>query len=176
MEDNDLEKSPSEEELEELIEQLKELNEENQKRKKRKRPRGLSIEFGGFYHPNRIVNFIFSLIINISLSYTIISIFDFAEYDHLFYFLAFIVVYSFIEWYVRDFITTRYIQYVLKSFGMIFYFAYLGLIFVLDYFVFVGNFTFKHAYHVVAFLTIFVIVRYIIGTTIRRYFRRQLMR
>ena len=176
MEDKDFQEGPSEEELEQLIEELKELERENNKRKKR-RPRGLlTIEFGGVYHPNRVINFLFALIINITFSYTIISIFKFAEYDHLYYFLIFVVVYSIIEWFIRDYILRRHIQYVIKTFGMIFYFSYLLLIFTLDQLVFVGNFTFKHATNVVAFVTIFVIVRYIIGTTIRRYFRRQLLR
>lgn len=171
--------SPTEEELEELeklLKELKELDEESKKSGKKRRRSLLTIEFGGVYHPNRIVNFLFSLLINISLSYTIISLFNFVEFENLYHYMGFIVTYSVIEWYVRDFITRRYLHLIIKSFGMIFYFSYLTLIFLLDYFVFVGNFTFKHATNVVAFLTIFVIVRYIIGTAIRRHFRRQLMR
>jgi len=172
MEDN----GPTDEELEKLIEQLKQLDEQNKKRKK-KRPRGLiAIEFGGIYHPNRIVNFLFSLIINISLSYTIISLFRFADYKDIYYFLGFIVSYSVIEYYIRDYLLIKYLQYVIKSFGMIFYFTYMVLLYIMDRWVFVGNFTFKHEYHIVAFLTIFVIVRYIIGVTIRRYMRRQYLR
>jgi hypothetical protein len=175
MEDKDFQDGPSDEELEELIKQLKELEKQNDKRKKRG-PGLLTIEFGGVYHPNRIINFIFSMIINITFSYTIISLFKFANYKTLEYFLLFIVVYSCIEWGLREYIIRNYIQFVIKSFGFIFYFSYLILLYVLDQFVFVGNFTFVHATNIVAFLTIFVIVRYIIGTAIRRYFRRQLLR
>lgn len=169
---------PSEEELEELIRQLKELEKEAEEiNKKKRKGRGFfTIEFGGVYHPNRIVNFLFSLLINISLSYTIISVFNFADFISIYYFFAFMVIYTSIEWFIRDYIISRYIQYVIKTFGMVFYFSYLILLFMLDQFLFVGNFTFKHETHVVAFLTIFVIVRYIIGTALRRYFRRQLLR
>jgi hypothetical protein len=176
MEDKDFQDGPSDEELEELIEQLKELEKENGKRKKRRRPGIFTIEFGGVYHPNRIINFLFSMIINITFSYTIISVFRFANYKSIEYFLLFIVVYSCIEWGLRDYIIRNYIQFVIKTFGFVFYFSYLLLLFVLDQMVFIGNFTFVHATNIVAFLTIFVIVRYIIGTAIRRYFRRQLLR
>lgn len=177
MDDKEKIDKPSEEELEELLEELKELEKQRQKQKK-KRPKGIiAIEFGGVYHPNRAINFIFSMIINITLSYVIISLFQLANFENIYYFIGFIVTYSIVEWFVRDFITQRYLQYIIKTFGMIFYFTYLVLLYFIDIFVFIGrSFEFKHETTIVAFLTIFVIVRYILGVSIRRYFRRQLMR
>jgi len=116
------------------------------------------------------------MLINITLSYTIISIFNFVDFNTIYDFLMFMVVYSIFEWVIRDFIVRKYLQYVIRTFGMIFYFSYLILLFTLDQTVFIGNFTFKHETHIVAFLTIFVIVRYIIGTNLRQHFRKQIMR
>lgn len=177
MDDKERQEGPSEEEIEELIKELKELEKERNKNKK-KRPRGIiAIEFGGVYHPNRVINFVFSMLINVTLSYVIISLFNFANFETIYYFLGFILTYSIIEWYIRDYITHNHLQYVIKTFGMVFYFTYLLLLYIIDIYVFVNrSFEFKHETQIVAFLTIFVIVRYIMSVSIRRYFRRQIMR
>jgi hypothetical protein len=168
--------SPTEEELEELIKELKKL-EEQKKKGSKKKPKGiLMIEFGGVYHPNFIVNFLFSMIINITLAYVIISLFQFAYFEDLVDYIYFILAYSVIEWIVREFITRKYLSLIIKSFGMILYFSYIFIAFMLDHYLFNGNVTFHHETQLVAFVTIFVIIRYIIGTSIRRYFRKQVMR
>ena len=168
--------NPSEEELEALIEQLKELEENQKKLKKKKRRNFISIEFGGVYHPNGIINFLFSVIVNISLAYLVIQTFDFATFDNIYFFIYFIVAYSILEGLVKTYITIKFFAIIIKTFGFILYFSYITLFYILDVFVFVGNFTFHHEYHLVAFATIFIIIRYIIGTSIKRYLRRSLVR
>ena len=168
--------NPSEEELEALIKQLKELEENQKKLKKKKKRNFIAIEFGGVYHPNSIVDFLFSVIINISLAYLVIQLFSFATFDSLLYFIYFIVAYSILESVAKTYITIKFFSYIIKSFGFILYLTYILLLYILDIFVFVGNFTFNHEYHIVAFATIFIIIRYIIGTSIKRYLRRSLMR
>ena len=175
MDENNENRQPTEEEIDELLQKIKELEEQN--KQKNKRPRGFfTIEFGGAYHPNMIVNFLFSLIMNISLSYLIINVFDFASYTYVLSFVLFIIVYSIIESIIKEYVIRRHLQLVIRSFGMIFYFSYIVILFVLDRYVFVGTFTFNHEVLMVAFISIFVVVRYFLGTSIRRYFRRQSLR
>jgi hypothetical protein len=182
--DNKNEESTKEqdlEELEELIETLKKLEEEQKKQtnnKKPKRPKGmLTIEFGGSYHPNPIVHFLFSLIINISLSYLIVQVFGFAAFDDIYMYLLFISLYTVLEGLARFYITMKFFKYVVQSMGFILYLVYLILFYILDVYVFKGNtFTFNHAYHIVAFVTIFVIVRYFVSVQIKRYLRSRAMR
>ena len=70
------------EELEELIETLKKLEEERSKRENHnnKKPSILTIEFGGVFHTNIVVNFLFQLIINITLAYLVIQLFQPSTY------------------------------------------------------------------------------------------------
>jgi len=169
-------KTPTEEEIKELIEELKKI-EKHKKQGNRKRPKGiLMIEFGGVYHPNMIVNFLFSLLMNVTLGYVVITVFNFAFIRELTDYILFIVLYSVIEWVIREWITRKQLSLIIKSFGMILYFIYIFLMYALDRYVFIGNVTFYHETQIVAFVTIFVLLRYIIGTSIRRYFRKQSMR
>lgn len=166
-------KPPTEEELEELMETIKKLEEERQKQQK-KRPRGLLVlEFGGVYHLNPIVNFLFSLLINITLALIVIEIFGFATYENEWIFIGYIATYTVIEGFVKYYVTIRYLQWIIKSFGFILYLLYLIIFYVVDQYIFInGLFDFKHEYFIVAFVTIFVLSRYFIGTSIRRALRK----
>jgi len=163
---------PSEEELKELMETIKQLEEE-QKKNKKKTPKGMFvIEFGGVYHPNLIINFLFSLLMNISIAVLIVELFNYAEYINEFVFILFVFTYTVIEGFVKYFMTVYYIQYVIKTFGFLYYLAYIGIFYITDMYLFTGNlFRFTHEYTFVAFTTIFVIGRYILGTSIRRHIR-----
>lgn len=178
----DIEKEqPSEqelEELEELIETLKKLEEERKKREDHngRKPSILTIEFGGVYHTNILVNFLFQLVINISLSYLVIQVFHFAEFKDIYMYLLFIGVYTVIESIIKMYITVKYFKYIIQSMGFILYILYLILFYTLDVFVFKNTFTFTHAYHIVAFVTIFVVFRYFVGTWIKRYLRSKIVR
>ncbi len=166
-------KPPTEEELEELMETIKKLEEERKKQQK-KAPKGLLvIEFGGVYHLNPIINFLFSVLINLTLALIIIEFFGFATYKNELTFIGFIVTYSVIEEFAKNFVTMRYLQYIIKSFGFVLYLVYMVIFYLIDQYIFInGTFDFKHEYYIVAFVTIFVLSRYFIGTSIRRSLRR----
>lgn len=177
---NDKDNSPSDdlEELEELIEKLKELEAEKTKREKNKKkgPRFFTIEFGGSYHRSPIINFLFSLILNATLAYCVIELFDFATFKDIRIFLLYMLVYTVIEGLVKYVITVRWFQLILQSMGMILYFTYLIIFYVLDVYVFVHTFSFSAAQTFVAFGTIFIVFRYFIGTMIKRYLRTRIKR
>lgn len=166
------------EELEELIETLKKLEEERSKREEHnnKKPSILTIEFGGVYHTNIVVNFLFQLVINISLAYLVIQLFQFAEFNDIFMYLAFIGVYTLVETLVKTIITVKLFKYIIQSMGFILYISYLIIFYILDVYIFTDTFTFTHAYHIVAFVTIFVIFRYFVGTWVKRYLRSKVAR
>ncbi len=168
---------PSDEELEELLKTIQELEKERRnKQKKGPKRKMIAIEFGGVYHPNIIVHFLFSLILNLSLSYIIIVLFNFASFSTIYTYILFILLYTVLEEFVRYLITFYLLGYVIKSFGFIFFMAYLLLFIFLDQFVIVDSFAFTNEYHIVAFATIFVIIRYVLGTAIRRNFRNRKLR
>jgi len=166
------------EELEELIETLKKLEEERSKRENHnnKKPSILTIEFGGVFHTNIVVNFLFQLIINITLAYLVIQLFKFAEFKDIYMYLLFIGVYTVIESTIKTYITIKFFKYIIQSMGFLLYLVYLTLFFILDVFVFTNTFTFTHEYHIVAFVTIFVVFRYFVGTWIKRYLRSKIER
>lgn len=171
--DENNKKPPTEEELEELMKTIQKLEEE-QKKNKKKKPRGFFvIEFGGAYHQNIIVDFLFSLLINLTLSLFLIEVFGLATYESEIVFIAFISIYSLIEAFFKYFITIYFIQYVIKTFGFIFYFIYLTIFYVVDQYIFTEElFNFNHEYFIVAFVSMFVLIRYFIGVNIRRRLRR----
>ena len=164
---------PTEEELEELMEAIKKIEEE-QKKSKKKRPKGLLvIEFGGVYHTNPIIDFLFSFLMNLTLSLIIIELFGLATYQSEIVFIAFVAVYTVIEVFVKQFLTVYFLQYVIKSFGFVFFIGYLIIFYIVDQYLFTGKlFNFNHEYFIVAFVTLFVLIRYLLGTQIRRRLRR----
>lgn len=164
---------PTDEELEELMETIKKLEEEQQKKKK-KRPKGLLvIEFGGVYHTNPVIDFLFSFIMNVTISVIIIEVFGLATYQNELVFIAFIGVYSILELFVKQFLTVYFLQYIIKSFGFVFFIGYLIIFYIVDQYLFTGKlFNFNHEYFIVAFVTLFVLIRYFLGTQIRRRLRR----
>lgn len=173
MDDNKNQQPPTEEELKELMETIKKLEEE-QKKHKKKRPSGFFvIEFGGAYHTNVIIDFMFSLLINVTLALILIEVFGLATYKNELVFIGFIAVYSVIETFFKYFITIYFIQYVIKTFGFIFFLIYLTIFYVVDQYIFTEElFNFNHEYFIVAFVTMFVLIRYFLGVNIRRRLRR----
>lgn len=164
---------PTDEELEELMETIKKL-EEDQKNKKIKRPKGLLvIEFGGVYHTNPIIDFLFTFLMNVTLSLFIIEIFGLATYQSELTFIAFIAVYTVVELFVKQFLSLYFLQYIIKSFGFVLFVGYLIIFYIIDQYLFTGSlFNFNHEYFIVAFVTLFVIIRYLLGTQIKRRLRK----
>jgi hypothetical protein len=168
-----------EEELEELREVIKKIEElQKQKGQKPKQPKRpfIALEFGGVFHHNRIINFIFSYILNFTFAYFVIELFDFAEYNDILYVALLMLIYSVLEEIFKTYILIKHFPLIIRSFGTIFFFGYILLFYILDQYVFINTFNFINATLFTFFVIIFTIARYVFGTTLRRYFRRHNMR
>ena len=177
MADNPNEK-PSDKEIEELKEVMKkiqELQEEQKKNKHKKGPRRpmIAIEFGGVFHHNRYFNFVFTFIVNFTFMFFILELYEFAIYYDILYLVAVVLLYTFLEETYRTFVLMRYFKIILKTFGTIFYFGYLLIFFIIDQYIVINDFNFVNGTLLAFFVLIFTIVRYIFGTSIRRYFRKK---
>ena len=177
---NDPNREPTEEEIEELKEVMKKIEDlqkkDNNNNPKKPRNRFVAIEFGGFFHHNMIVNFIFTFIFNFSFAFFVIEIFNFANYNDIIYIVAMMFVYSIIEMYYRNYILMRQFPLVLKTFGMIFFFGYLLIFFILDQYVFIESFNFVNGTLLAFFVLFFTISRYIFSILLRNRFRNRNMR
>lgn len=175
--ENDKEKSTQEEldELKEVMKKLKELQEDkNKKKSKKPRKPTLAIEFGGFFHSNRYVNLIFTALVNFFFAYFVIEIFSFAEYHGKIYVLILLmVIYTVIEEMYRNMLMRYYFKFIIKSFGTVFFFGYLLIFFILDQYIFIDDFNFVNGTVLAFFVLIFVLTRYLFGTSIRNYFRKR---
>jgi len=166
------EPTEEEKEKEKAIEEL-----EKTKSKRRKRPRNfIAIEFGGVFHHNLIINFIFSFILNLTLIYVLIELFNFAEYSDIIYVIALALGYTFLETIYKSYILFNHFSFVIKSLGFIFYLGYITIFYALDVYVFGDYFNFTDETLLVAFVALFAIIRYIISTTLKRYFRSKNIR
>ena len=170
---------PSDEELEELkevIKKLEELQKQDKKPKKRPRKPFIAIEFGGVFHHNRGINFVFGFIMNLFFAYFVIEIFQFARYTDILYLIGLVLIYSVMEEVFRTYVMMRHFPLIMRSFGTIFYFGYLLIFYLLDQYVFVSSFNFINGTLLVFFVLIFTLARYFFGTNLRRYFRHRNMR
>ena len=169
----DDDKKKTEEELEKLLKAIEKLEEDskNQNKKKRKRRSFIAIEFGGVFHHNRFINFIFSFILNLAIAYTVIEVFSFATYDDFLYIVLFILAYSILEYILRLYLYLKHFKWIIKSFGTLFYFVYILIFYFLDYYVFVNVIEFDQAVLLMAFITLFTVIRYFISMFLRRRLR-----
>ena len=166
------------EELESLLKAIKELEEmkrreENDNKKSRKI---ISIEFGGVFHRNIYINFIFSFIMNLSLIYIVIEIFQFATYTNIIYVVVLALTYTFFETIYRTYVLYNHFSFVIKSMGFIFYFGYVVIFYLLDVYFFGDVFDFYNETLLVVFVAIFTLIRYIIGSMIFQNFRKRKIR
>ena len=164
------------EELETLLKAIEEL-EEMKRREKKNKPRNLiSIEFGGVFHRNIYINFIFSFILNLTLIYLVIEIFQFAEYTNIIYVVILALTYTFFETLYKTYVLFNHFSFVIKSMGFVFYIGYLLIFYLLDVYVFGEAFTFHDETLLIVFVAIFTLIRYIIGTMLIQNFRKRNLR
>lgn len=163
------------EELKEVMKKIQELQEVQKKKKDKKRPRRpvIAIEFGGVFHHNRFVNFAFTFIVNFTFMFFLLELYEFAVYYDILYLVAVVGIYTLLEETYRTFILMRYFKIILKTFGTIFYFGYLLIFFIIDQYIIINDFNFVNGTLLAFFVLIFTIVRYLFGTSIRRYFRKK---
>ena len=163
------------EELETLLKAIENL--EKLKLTKKKKPRNLiSIEFGGVFHNNKYINYTFGFILNLTLIYLVIELFSFAEYTNIIYVIVLALVYTLFEAIYRTYVLLNHFSFVIKSLGFIFYIGYVAIFYTLDVYVFGDAFSFIDETLLIAFVAIFTLVRYIIGTMLMRYFRNRNLR
>lgn len=179
MEENKPKKEPTQEEIEELkkaIKQIEELQKKQGNQKKRPRRGLISIEFGGVFHQNKIINFVFTFIMNFTFAYFVIEIFNFANYNDIIYVVALMLTYSIFEEAFKRYILVNHFRFVLRSFGTVFFFGYLFIFFILDQYIFIHTFNFVNGTLLAFFVLFFTIARYLFGTWLRNYFRTHNMR
>jgi hypothetical protein len=165
-----------EQELLKIIEEMRKISEQKKQEKKPKRNKLLAIEFGGVFHHNLFVNFVFSFLLNVTLAFLVIQVFQFASYRDIIYMVLLLLIYSLIEEVFRLYVLLHHFPLILKSFGTIFYFGYVLIFYLLDQYVFIDTFDFINGTLLVFFVLIFTLLRYFIGVNIRQYFRKNNMR
>lgn len=171
---------PSEEEkkeLESLLKAIKELEKTKKQQEGTNKKKGfIAIEFGGVFHHNLYVNFVFSFILNLTLAFSLIQIFNFASYDSIIYVVLFILSYTFMESIFRIYVLMNHFQFIVKSLGFIFFFGYVLIFFMLDQYIFGETIYFINETLFVVFVGMFTIVRYVISYLLRQNFRKRNLR
>ncbi|MCK5388156.1 MAG: hypothetical protein KAJ22_02625 [Candidatus Izimaplasma sp.] len=163
------------EELKSLLKAIEEL--EKMKTEKKEKPRNLiSIEFGSVFHHNMYINFAFNFVLNLTLIYLVIELFQFAEYTDIIYVVILAFVYTLFESIYQRYVLFNHFSFVIKSLGFIFYIGYVAIFYILDVYLFGDAFSFGDETLLIAFVAIFTLVRYIIGTMLIRYFRKRNLR
>lgn len=157
------------EQLEALLKSIKRLEEEKRKRGKGpKRPKGtIAIEFGTVFHPNMVINFIGYYMMNLTIIYTVVELFAFGAFRDLQTVLLYVLIYTAIETVFRMYMLINHFQFVVRSLGFIFYLGYLTIFYLLNVYVFPRSVIIYEDAFFVAFVALFVLIRYILTKVFR---------
>ncbi len=174
----DSEKSKEEQKnLEELREVMKKLEEMSKNQPPKKpRHRMIAIEFGGVFHHNRVINFVFTYILTFTIAFFITEIFNFVTYRDIIYFAGAILVFNILEEIVKTYVLMRFFRVILRTFGTVFYFIYVLMFFIIDQYLIIDTFNFINEITLAFFVLFLAIVRYMLGQLIRNFLRYQTMR
>ncbi|MCF7926211.1 MAG: hypothetical protein K9L74_01370 [Candidatus Izimaplasma sp.] len=172
-EDREKKDEKKQKQVNDLKKLIKEMQEKKSKKKPKKKKGLIMIEFGAVFHHNKIINFLFNLILNFTLAYLVIEVFKFAEYREIMFFALVILFYTFIEELFKSYIFIRHFKLIFRSFGTIFYFGYVMIFYLIDKYVFIDKFNFINETLLVFFVLIFTGIRYFLGMGIRRYLRHK---
>lgn len=164
------------EELMKELQKLEQVKKEQEGKKKRPMPKMITIEFGGAFHPNLIVNTVFYFILNLAIMSVLFEMLSFAVYQDSIFIIMFVAVYTLLEMIFRIYMMTHHLRLVFKTFGLIFYIGYLFIFYLLDMFVFERYLYFLNETLLVVFVAIFALIRYIISFYIRQNFRKRNLR
>lgn len=171
---------PTEEEkkeLESLLKAIQELEVNKAQEEGVKNKKGfIAIEFGGVFHHNLFVNFTFNFILNLTLIFLLIELFNFATYDHIIYIILFILSYTIIESVYRIYVLMNHFQVIIKSVGFVFFFGYIIIFFLLDRYLFAGTIDFIDESVFVVFVGMFTVIRYVLSYLLRQNFRKRNLR
>jgi len=164
-------------ELESLLKAIQELEENKIQEEGVKSRKGfIAIEFGGVFHHNLYVNFIFNFIFNLTLTYLLIELFNFATYDSIIYVILFILSYTIIESVFRIYVLMNHFQFIIKSVGFVFFFGYVIIFFILERYLFIGTIDFADESVFVVFVGMFTTIRYVLSYLLRQNFRKRNLR
>jgi hypothetical protein len=155
------------EQLENLLKAIKAVEEEKKKRKKGSKPPLIAIEFGMAFHRNLILNFLAYYTINLLVIYSVIEGFGFGTFSNLYAVLLFVLAYTVTEYIFRIYILLNHIQFVIRTFGFIFYFGYLTLFYIIDVYLFPNSVSFITETLFVVFVGMFVVFRYLLTQVIK---------
>ncbi|AIO18348.1 hypothetical protein KQ51_00460 [Candidatus Izimaplasma bacterium HR1] len=161
-------------ELKEVIKKLEEMSKNQPPQKSRRKV--ISFEFGGFFHHNRVINFIFTYILTFIIAFFISELFNFVSYRDIIYFAVAILLFSIAEELIKTYVMMRYFRIILRTFGTIFYFIYLLIFFVVDQYILVESFNFINEIALPFFVLFLALTRYVLGQIIRNFLRYQTMR
>ncbi len=170
---------PTEEEkkeLENLLKAIKELEENKNKEGVNKKKGFIAIEFGTVFHHNLYINFVFTYILNLTLAFILIQLFNFASYDSIIYVALFVLGYTLLESVYRIYVLMNHFQLIVKSLGFVFFFGYIIIFFVLDQYIFGETIYFLNETLFVVFVGMFTIVRYVLSYFLRQNFRKRNLR
>ena len=171
---------PTEEEkkeLESLLKAIKELEKTKKEEDGVNKKKGfIAIEFGGVFHHNLYVNFVFTFILNLTLTFLLIQLFNFATYDSIIYIVLLVLSYSIIEAIYRLYLLMNHFQFIVKSLGFVFFFGYVFIFFALDQYLFGRTIDFINETLLVVFVGMFTIIRYVLSYYLRQNFRKRNLR
>ena len=174
--DDEEEKEPTEDELEKdreqleaLIKSIKAVEEAKREREKRKGKRGMiAIEFGSIFHRNIVLNFMGYFMLNLTIIYTVLVLFDFGAFPGgLTAVVLFVLAYTFVETLFRMYLLLNHFNVVLRTLGFIFYFGYLTIFYLLNMYVFPQSVLIFSDIGLVVFVGMFIVFRYIVTQLIR---------
>lgn len=170
--DQDIEKEQKK--LEDLLKTIKALEEKKKQKGKKPRKRNIiAIEFGSIFHHNPWLNLLGYFVLNMTVIYTVLTVFQFGEVNTLLTVILFSLSYTLLEFAFRTYILMKHFKIVLKTFGFIFYFGYLIIFYLLNTYVFIENVAIYDEISIVVFVGMFILSRYIISKLIRQFvFRR----
>jgi hypothetical protein len=170
--DHDIEEEQKK--LEELLKTIKALEEKKKQEGKKPRKRSvIAIEFGSIFHHNPWLNLLGYFVLNMTVIYTVLTVFQFGEFNTLLTVILFSLSYTLLEFAFRTYVLMRHFTIVLKTFGFIFYFGYLIIFYLLNAHVFIENVAIYDEVSIVVFVGMFILTRYIISKLIRQFvFRR----
>jgi cation transport ATPase len=131
--------------------------------------RMIMIKFGGAYHANFYLNLVIAYWVNLVLVVGILDIFNLGRFpDQIWIPMVFVLMYTGFEFLFREWMVQRFSQWVLLSFGLIFFVGYSTLFFIIDALFFTNVQIFNSEIELVAFTGLFMIARYLISWVIKK--------
>ena len=155
--------------LEALLKSIKALEEaKKQKSKKQNKRRNLiAIEFGSIFHRNFIINFLGYFMLNLTVIYTVMTVFSFGRFDDLQAVLLFVLTYTVVETLFRTYILMNHFKVVIRTLGFIFYFGYLTIFYILNVYLFPNSVQIFEDVNLVVGVGMFIVFRYLLTKVFR---------